>query len=71
MTSKYEIKTEWRTRRGWIKKALFSLKFNTYRCRYIKYDVKPTYYPKPNPKNKKFLNLGPETLTLISTNQFA
>ena len=54
MTSKYEIKTEWRTRRGWIKKALFSLKFNTYRCRYIKYDVKPTYYPKPNPKNKKF-----------------
>ena len=37
----------------WMKKALFRLKCNTYRCTHIQRDVTTTYYPKSNPNHKK------------------
>ena len=46
------------------KKALFSLKFNSYTCRHVRRDVRTTYYPSPNPDHKRVLNVCAETLTL-------
>ena len=44
---------------GWIKKALYSLKFNTCTCRHYKREVITTYYSNPKPKYKNRIELGP------------
>ena len=51
-----------------MKKVLFSLKFNTHRCRRIERDVTTTYYPNPNPNpnpnHKKGIKFRAQNLNL-------